>query len=251
MAVSVSLTWIWVRHLACRICKCERNHVDWDLWIKSLEFHEERPTSLDRQHTHACVKVSLRVRETSECVSCVVVVSQDRKARIKSSFSLPRNAKIKQGVQQISEKGLLGEWRNSMQCEDSTAYIHLCLTHKNGPILALMAFSHLGIPKTVPKPSIQVKSIHSSSPLGPSCLKKDQAFKGCVSVKSSYCMKIFQYFLNTYTSGNYYPQRVLVILTAIIAVNTYCALMMYRRDTLLCTWQVLTHFIHKTPLYGR
>ena len=120
-----------------------------------------------------------------------------------------------------------------MQCEDSTAYINLSLTHKKGPILALMAFSHLGIPKTVLKPSFQVKSIHISSPLGPSCLKKDQAFQGCVSVKSSECMKTFQHFLNTYTSRNYYPQRVSVILTAIIAVDTYCALMMYRLDTLL------------------
>ena len=58
-------------------------------------------------------------------------------------------------------------------------------------------------------------------------------------------MKTFQHFLNTYTSRNYYPQRVLVILTAIIAVNTYCALMMYRPDILLPIWQVLTHFMEK------
>ena len=64
-----------------------------------------------------------------------------------------------------------------MQCEDSTAYIHLNLTHKKGPILALMAFSHLGIPKMVPKPSFQVKSIHIPPLWVPHALKRTKPFR--------------------------------------------------------------------------
>lgn len=64
-----------------------------------------------------------------------------------------------------------------MQCENSTLTFILISHIEKVQLLILMAFSHLGIPKTVPKPSLQVNSIHSSSPLGPSCLKKDQAFR--------------------------------------------------------------------------
>lgn len=59
-------------------------------------------------------------------------------------------------------------------------YTFILIPGRKGQLLTLMAFSLLGIAMMVPKTSFQVNypmSVHSSSPLGPSYLKRDQAFR--------------------------------------------------------------------------